>query len=62
MRACRSWMQTAGAICASPFRLLYRVAVLLLTVLVVVFGAVAGGVPRIQPPEKKNRITHTHRK
>lgn len=62
MRARRSWLQIARAICISPFRLLYRVVVLLLTVLVVVFGAVTGGVPRIQPPEKKNRITHTNPK
>jgi hypothetical protein len=40
-----------------PFRILYRVVLMLLTLLMIGFSYAVGGVPRIQPPEKKNRLT-----
>lgn len=40
-----------------PFRILYRAVLMLLTLLLIGFSYAVGGVPRIQPPEKKNRLT-----
>lgn len=44
-----------------PFRLVYRAVLLVVTMLVLGFCYACGGVPRIECPEKKNRLTDVNR-
>lgn len=56
-RAPRSRALAVLAILLWPLRLLVRGALLVFTLLLIGFSYAVGGVPRIQPPEKKNRMT-----
>lgn len=45
---------------AVPFRLVYRAVLFVITLIVLGACYAVGGVPRIQPPERKGRITNVN--
>lgn len=45
---------------AVPFRLVYRAVLFVITLIVLGACYAVGGVPRIEPPERKNRMTHVN--
>lgn len=62
MTSQRTWAGAIVAVAGFPFRVLYRCTLYLITVLFLGFAYALGGVPRIEKPEPKNRITDTNRR
>lgn len=61
MASDRRWYGAVLSAAVVPFRFAYRAVIFgVFTMLVLAFCYAVGGVPRIEPPEKKNRMTQVN--